>query len=106
MARAIGAARACAACESSASCSSRLPRDAIPTRTLPQPRLLDQYVSTRRVGRVHPENQPRVYPLDIKPAFGSTQVRKVRGQLTEYAGPWVLSAHHIVRALRIWLAKA
>jgi hypothetical protein len=42
----------------------------------------------------------------IKPAFGSTQVRKVRGPLTEYAGPWVLSAHHIVRALRIWLAKA
>ena len=49
---------------SSASCSSRLPRDASPTRTLPQPRLLDQYVSTRQVGRVHPENQPRVYPLD------------------------------------------
>ena len=42
----------------------------------------------------------------IKPAFGSTQVRKVRGPLTEYAGTWVLSAHHIVRALRMGLAKA
>ena len=41
----------------------------------------------------------------IKPAFGSTQVRKVRGPLTEYVGTPVLSAHH-VRALRMGLAKA
>ena len=41
----------------------------------------------------------------IKPAFGSTQVRKVRGPLTEYVEPRVLSAHH-VRALRMGLAKA
>ena len=48
-----------------------------------------------------------VYPPDIKPAFGSTQVRKVRGPLTEDTlEPWVLSAHHIVRALRMRLAKA
>jgi hypothetical protein len=42
----------------------------------------------------------------IKPAFGSTQARKVRGPLTEHTGTWVLSAHHIVRALRMGLAKA
>jgi hypothetical protein len=42
----------------------------------------------------------------IKPAFGSTQVRKLRGPQTEHTGTWVLSAHHIVRALRMGLAKA
>ena len=42
----------------------------------------------------------------IKPAFGSTQVRKVRGRWQNTLEPWVLSAHHIVRALRMGLAKA
>ena len=37
----------------------------------------------RPVGRVHPGKQPRYIRRTIKPAIGSTQVRKVRGPLLD-----------------------
>ena len=66
--------------------------------------LLDQYVSTAGWDVSTRASNLGYIRRTIKPAFGSMQVSKVRGRNTPE--PWVLSAHHIVRALRMGLAKA